>query len=120
VAVFPLPSTAPRLRAGRLRIAFLASDNQEAKNANTYGGDVLPNTRIAGRQLRVVRRATLTWLTPLAGRCAPRQVQLLVSASATRRIQAVRCDGRRLRVMARRCRAVRDDLDPPGEARRTG
>jgi hypothetical protein len=103
VAVFPLPSTAPRLRAGRLRMAFLASDNQEAKNANTYGGDVLPNTRIAGRQLRVVRRATLTWLTPLARRCAPRRVQLLVSASATNRIQAVRFyDGeRRLRVVRR-------------------
>jgi minor extracellular serine protease Vpr len=103
VAVFPLPSTAPRLRAGRLRIAFLASDHQEAKNANTYGGDVLPNTRIAGRQLRVLRRATLTWLTPLARRCAPRQVQLLVSASATNRIRAVRFfDGeRRLRVVRR-------------------
>ena len=103
VAVFPLPTSAPKLGPGRIRFAFLASDNQEAKNANTYGGDVLPNTRIIGRQLRVVRGPTLTWLTPLARRCAGRTVQLLVSASATKRIRAVRFyDGkRRLRVVRR-------------------
>jgi minor extracellular serine protease Vpr len=103
VAVFPLPTSAPRIAAGRVRVAFLASDHQEAKNANTYGGDVLPNTRIVSRQLRVVRGATLTWLTPLARRCAGRTVQLLVSASATKRIRAVRFfDGkRRLRVVRR-------------------
>ena len=28
---FPLPAAAPRLRAGRLRFAFLASDNQEGR-----------------------------------------------------------------------------------------
>ena len=39
--------------------AFLASDNQEGKNANSYGGDVMPNTRIVRRQLRVVRGAAL-------------------------------------------------------------
>jgi hypothetical protein len=100
VAVFPLPATAPRMRAGRLRVAFLAADNQEAKNASAYGGDILPNTRVIQRRVRVVRGASVTWLTPLARQCAARSVQLVVSASATKRIRAVRFfDGkRRLRV----------------------
>jgi minor extracellular serine protease Vpr len=100
IAVFPLPTAAPRLRAGRLQATFSVSDYQEAKNANTYGGDVLPNTRVIRSRLRVVRGATVTWLTPLARRCAARRVQLVVLASATKRIRAVRFfDGkRRLRV----------------------
>jgi minor extracellular serine protease Vpr len=100
VAVFPLPTAAPRLRAGRLQAAFSVSDYQEAKNANTYGRDVLPNTRVIRSRLRVVRGATVTWLTPLARRCAARRAELVVLASATKRIRAVRFfDGkRRLRV----------------------
>jgi minor extracellular serine protease Vpr len=103
VAVFPLPTGAPRLRVGRPRVAFLGADHQEAKNASSYGGDVLPNTRVINRRLRVVRGATVTWLTPLARRCTGRTVQLLVSASATKPIRAVRFfDGkRRLRVVRR-------------------
>jgi minor extracellular serine protease Vpr len=103
VAVFPLPTAAPKLGAGRVPATFLASDHQEAKNANTYGGDILPNTRVTRKSLRVVRGATVTWLTPLARRCAAQRVQLLVSASAGKRIRAVRFfDGeRRLRVVRR-------------------
>jgi hypothetical protein len=103
VAVFPLPQAAPRLRTGRPRVGFLGADNQEAKNASSYGGDVLPNTRVINTRLRVVRGATVTWLTPLARRCAGRTVQLLVSASATKPIRSVRFfDGkRRIRVMRR-------------------
>ncbi|HEV2713317.1 MAG TPA: S8 family serine peptidase, partial [Gaiellaceae bacterium] len=103
VAIFPLPQAAPRIGVGRLRAAFLASDYQEAKNANSYGGDILPNTRVIRPALRVVRGATITWLTPLARRCAAARVELLVSAGATRRIRAVRFyDGaRRLRVVRR-------------------
>jgi minor extracellular serine protease Vpr len=103
VAVFPLPTAAPRIRSGRPRIAFLGADNQEAKNGSSYGGDVLPNTRVINTRLRVVRGPTVTWLTPLAGRCAAKTVELLVSAGATKRIRAVRFfDGkRRLRVVRR-------------------
>lgn len=103
VAIFPLPTAAPRIAAGRPRFAFLASDFQEAKNANSYGGDVLPNTRVSRKRLRVIHGVAVTWLTPLERRCAGRSVQLLVSASATRRIRAVRFfDGnRRLRVVRR-------------------
>jgi hypothetical protein len=86
-----------------LRVAFLAADNQEAKNASSYGGDVLPNTRVINRRLRVLRGAAVTWLTPLERSCTGRRVQLLVSASATKQIRAVRFyDGRRrLRVVRR-------------------
>jgi minor extracellular serine protease Vpr len=103
VALFPLPAEAPRVSAGRPQFAFIASDYQEAKNANTYGGDVMPNTRVATRRLRVVRGATVTWLTPLPRRCVDPSEELLVSASATKRIRSVQFfDGnRRLRLVRR-------------------
>ena len=103
VALFPLPAEAPPVRAGRPQFAFIASDYQEAKNANTYGGDVMPNTRVSTRRLRVIQGAAVTWLTPLARRCVQRSEPLLVSASATRRLGSVRFfDGkRRLRVVRR-------------------
>ena len=84
-------------------MTFSAADYQEAKNANTYGGDVLPNTRITRNSVRVARGATVTWLTPLARRCTGRTAELAVVANATRRIRAVRFfDGkRRLRVVRR-------------------
>jgi minor extracellular serine protease Vpr len=103
VAIFPLPTTAPRLGPGRTQATFSVSDYQEAKNANTYGGDVQPNTRVIQNRIRVVRGAALTWLTPLARRCTARSVDLVVSASATKPIRAVRFfDGkRRIRVVRR-------------------
>jgi hypothetical protein len=101
VAIYPLPAAAPRVGLGGVRFAFLASDYQETKNANSYGGDVMPNTRVTALRLRVTRRPEITWLTPLARRCAARQTQLLVLASATTDIRNVRfLDGnRRLRVV---------------------
>jgi len=103
VALFPLPPAAPRLGAGRLRMTFLASDYQEAKNADVYGRDLMPNTRISARRLRVVRRPTLTWLTPLPRRCVGASVQLLVVASPPNTARTARFyDGkRRLRVLRR-------------------
>jgi hypothetical protein len=103
VAVFPLPPEAPSLAAGRRSVTFAASDYQEAKNANTYGGDVMPNTRVSTKPLRVIRGSAITWLAPLGGRCVSRSTDLIVSASATRSIGAVRFfDGkRRLRVVRR-------------------
>ena len=101
VAIYPLPAAAPRVGAGPVRFAFLASDYQEAKNANSYGGDVMPNTRVTALRLRVTRRPEVTWLTPLARRCTAKRTPLLVLASATRGIRNVRFfDGnRRLRLV---------------------
>jgi minor extracellular serine protease Vpr len=103
LALFPLPDTAPRLAAGRPPFIFLASDYQESKNASGYGGEAMPNTRLMTRRLRVVRGPTITWLTPLAGRCVGSTTQLAVSAGATKKIGAVRFfDGKRqLRVLRR-------------------
>jgi minor extracellular serine protease Vpr len=103
VAIYPLPAAAPRVGAGRVRFAFLASDYQEAKNANSYGGDVMPNTRMTALRLRVTRRPEVTWLTPLAKRCTAKRTPLLVLASATTGIRNVRFfDGnRRLRVVSK-------------------
>ena len=103
VAVFPLPQAAPRLRAGLRRAVFMASDFQEAKNANTYNRELMPNTRFREARLRVVRGATITWLAPTPRRCVPRSTPLLVVASATKRIGSVRFfDGKRRLRVARR------------------
>ncbi|HXV02106.1 MAG TPA: S8 family serine peptidase [Gaiellaceae bacterium] len=101
VAIYPLPAAAPRVGAGRVRFDFLASDYQETKNANSYGGDVMPNTRVTALRLRVTRRPEITWLTPLARKCTAKRTPLLVLASATTGIRNVRFfDGnRRLRVV---------------------
>jgi minor extracellular serine protease Vpr len=103
VALFPLPPAAPRLGSGRLRMTFLAADYQEAKNADVFGSDLMPNTRISAKRLRIVRHPTLTWLTPLPRRCVGGSVQLLVVASPPNTARAARFyDGkRRLRVLRR-------------------
>jgi hypothetical protein len=103
VALFPLPPAAPKLPAGRLRTVFQTSDYQEAKNADVFGRDLMPNTRISATRLRVVRGPTLTWLTPLARRCVARTVPLLVVASPPGQARTARFfDGkRRLRVIRR-------------------
>ncbi len=95
IALFPLPPTAPRIGAGRPRVIFSAADYQEAKNANSYGGSVLPNTRVVTKSLRAVRGATVTWVAPLTRSCAARNETLVVLAGGTR-IRSVRFfDGKR-------------------------
>jgi subtilisin family serine protease len=98
VATFRLPQDAPALAAGRLRLRAVASDFQEAKNVDTVGSSVEPNTRTAALALRVVRAAAVDWLAPAAGGCAARPQPLLVAASAPAGIASVRVrlDGRPL------------------------
>ena len=46
LAVFPLPTSVPALAAGTtLRTTMIASDFQEAKNIDTIGPSIMPNTR---------------------------------------------------------------------------
>ena len=103
VALFPLPPAAPALPAGRLRTRFLASDFQEAKNADVFGRTLMPNTRTLSTRIRVVRGPTLTWLTPLPRRCVGRTVPLIVVASPPARARTARFfDGKRqIRVLRR-------------------
>jgi hypothetical protein len=90
IAIFALPNEAPRIPAGRTRAIFVASDNQEAKNVNTFGPDIMPNTNFAPTTLRVVRRPTVTWLLPERRECVARQARLIALAGSTARIRSVR------------------------------
>ena len=96
IALYPLPSGAPALRAGKRPILAVASDFQESKNLDTSGADIMPNTAFADGSLQVVNGPAATWLTPEARDCAPARTDLLVLASSTARIRSVRFfDGKR-------------------------
>ncbi len=98
IAVFPLPGSVPRLKAGRTPIVLLSGDYQEDKNVDQAGEieTVLPNTAFVARSLRVVRRPTVQWLAPEGNACAGARTRLLVVAGSTSRVRAVRfsVDGR--------------------------
>jgi minor extracellular serine protease Vpr len=86
IALLPLPATAPALHPGTTRARVRAADYQEAKNVNTSGADLFPNTRFANVKLQVVAGPALTWVEATCSRLA-------VVASSTTRILAVRFDG---------------------------
>jgi minor extracellular serine protease Vpr len=96
IALFPLPSAAPRLPAGRTSATLVASDYQEAKNVNTSGQDVMPNTTFVPATLRVVAGPTVQWLVPERQECLARRAPLTVVAGSSARIRSVAfLDGRR-------------------------
>ena len=96
VAIFPLPKEAPKLKAGKRRLTVGASDFQEAKNVDSIGDSIMPNTTYASGTIRVVARPTVTWLAPEPRECLTARAPLTVIASATRKIRSVRfLDGRR-------------------------
>ena len=86
LAVLPLPAAAPALVAGTTRARVRAADFQEAKNVNTSGSSIFPNTRIANVPIHVVNGPTITWLGTTCTR-------LVVAASSTKRIREVRFEG---------------------------
>jgi len=104
IAVFPLPATAPRLRAGRLPAVIVASDYQETKNVNTGGSEnLLPNTAFQGVRLRVVRRPTVAWIAPEVRACVARRERLAIVAGSPVRVRSVRFfDGERRIATVRR------------------
>jgi minor extracellular serine protease Vpr len=91
-AVFPLPAAAPALKAGSRQVLFVSGDFQEDKNVDQAGeiSSILPNTAFLPAKLHVVKRPTVSWLTPDGGKCVPARPRLLVVAGATKRIRAVR------------------------------
>jgi hypothetical protein len=97
LAVFPLPSTAPALHAGAMTTRMISSDYQEAKNIETVGPSIMPNTRTASATLRVVGGTAVDWLLPTLGLCGPARPTLAVAASAPGGISSVRfsIDGKR-------------------------
>ena len=50
LVVFGLPSAAPALKAGKKNVVMEASDYQEAKNIDTIGDAILPNTAFLTRK----------------------------------------------------------------------
>jgi minor extracellular serine protease Vpr len=90
LAIFALPREAPRIPRGRTQGVVVASDFQEAKNVQTFGRNVLPNTRFQGVRVRAVRGTTAAWLVPARGACVRGRVPLLVVVSSTGRVRLVR------------------------------
>jgi hypothetical protein len=100
LALFPLPSQAPKLKAGKRTILMLSSDYQEAKNTASVSENVLPNTSVAALRLDVVDGPAVTWLFPEIRECVARRAALVVTASSTAKVRSVRwfVDGHRIAV----------------------
>ena len=103
IAIFPLPTSAPRLRAGRRQLLILASDNQEAKNINVAGDNIFPNTNVRAARLKVVNAPTAAWVFPDRLACLERRERLVVAAGSTAAIRSVRfeVDGKRVATVMR-------------------
>jgi minor extracellular serine protease Vpr len=87
--VFGIPSAAPKFKAGERKMILMASDYQEAKNINTVGNDIYPNSRFKSVKLTVVNGPTVTWVTPPARVCALKSDRLVVVAGSTKKIKQV-------------------------------
>jgi subtilisin family serine protease len=103
IALFPLPQGAPVLRAGKRRLDASAGDFQEAKNVDSVGDDLMPNTAFASGELTVVNRPTVSWLVPESQDCASQRTSMVVLAGSTAAVRAVRFfDGRKQVALDRR------------------
>ena len=115
IALFPIPNEAPALRAGKRQVQASAADFQEAKNVDSVGDELLPNTAFAGGPVSVVDGPTITWLTPEIRECVPATTPLTVLAGSTAAIRSItvlqRQEAGRHR-SPRRGRDLRDDLAP--------
>ena len=97
IALFPLPAQAPALKTGKRLLSASAADFQEAKNVDSVGDELLPNTAFASGNITVVNRPAVTWVTPDANECAAARTPLLVLASSTAAVRSVRfLDGQKL------------------------
>ncbi|MGH3071889.1 MAG: S8 family serine peptidase [Gaiellaceae bacterium] len=96
IAVFPIPGQAPVLRAGKRQLQASAADFQEAKNVDSVGDELLPNTAFAAGPVTVVAGPTITWLAPEIRECAPAATPLTVLAGSNAAIRSIRfLDGSR-------------------------
>ena len=59
--------------AGRTPTTIVASDYQEAKNVNTSGAEIMPNTAFRASRITVVAKPAVTWLSPSANRARRRR-----------------------------------------------
>jgi hypothetical protein len=100
LALFELPTTAPVLKAGRTATMLEASDYQEAKNIDTVGADILPNTAFLSTKIAAVNGPAVDWILPFADQCALKNDQLVVTATSTKKVSSVTFanDGKRVGV----------------------
>jgi hypothetical protein len=100
LVLFALPSNAPKITAAKKKksVVVSASDNQEAKNVNTIGANVLPNTNYRGAKIAVVNKPTVTWLVPSRNQCLRSTTRLVVVAGSTKTLKTVafRADAKKL------------------------
>jgi subtilisin family serine protease len=89
LVLFGIPTEAPKLKAGTTRATVAASDYQEAKNINTVGNDIYPNTAFLRSKLTVVDGPTVTWIEPPAHVCAFKSDRLVVVAGSTTKLKNV-------------------------------
>jgi minor extracellular serine protease Vpr len=89
IVLFPIPTNAPALKAGKRTAILSAADLQETKNVNTIGNDILPNTAFKNVKLNVISGPAVTWVAPANNACAATTARLLVVASSTKKIASV-------------------------------
>jgi len=100
LVVFGIPAAAPKFKTGKTNLIMQASDYQEAKNINTVGDDIYPNTAFKQTKLTVVNGPTVTWIEPPGNDCALKSDELVVVANSTTRVKEVvfTDDGKRVGV----------------------
>jgi subtilisin family serine protease len=103
VAVFPIPNNAPAFVGKTLELRLVASDYQEAKNIDTVGPVLMPNTRSTKVRLRIVKGTVVNWILPTTGACLAKQQELAAAVSSTGTVKGVRflLDGRQIAVAQR-------------------
>ena len=78
------------LKAGKRQVQASAADFQEAKNVDSVGDELLPNTAFASGPVSVVDGPTITWLTPEIRECVPASTPLTVLAGSTAAIRSIK------------------------------
>jgi subtilisin family serine protease len=96
IALFPIPGDAPVLHAGKQQLQASAADFQEAKNVDSVGDQLLPNTAFASGPVDVVAGPTITWVTPEIRECAAARTPLIVLAGSNAAVRSIRfLDGKK-------------------------
>jgi minor extracellular serine protease Vpr len=98
LAVFGLPTSAPALKVGSTTTELQASDYQEAKNIDTLGANIYPNTSFLKTKIAAVNGPAVNWIIPFANQCLQKTEQLVVTATSTRKVTSVSfaSDGKRV------------------------
>ncbi len=90
IALFPIPGNVSGLQSGKRRLDASAADFQEAKNVDTVGEDLLPNTAYASGTITVVNRPTVSWLVPESSECVGPRTRMAVLADSNLAVRSVK------------------------------